>query len=145
MMAEYLQEIDIEEYETYRVTVDTPYGKRVTYIDIKEGGQMPDDIVIDQELTGREVKIKIDKYNYDPAITPDGWMDLDGTEPLYRIWLHYDADGNLKGGSLGDDYDRREYAAALDICTRYDQLLGYVPDLIRWLHDHGYPEEVLRL
>ena len=140
-------DIRIIEWDMYDVTAMTADGDTVRYKKIKKHGIMQDDTEIDSVYVGKTVEVCMDTIcEVDGASSY--MVQINETDELTRIdriYLTYDADGELTTRGLGADYDIKMYRFALKIFAGQERLNGFIPDLIRWLHDHGETEEVLRL
>lgn len=140
-------DIRIIEWDMYDVTVVTPDGDTVRYKKIKKHGIMPDDTEIDSVFVGKTVEVCLDTISEIDGAS-SYMVQINETEELRkvdRIYLTYDADGELTTRGLGLDYDRKMYRYALKIFAGQERLIGFMPDLIRWLHNNDQSEEVLRL
>lgn len=140
-------DIRIIEWDMYDVTVMTADGDQVQYKKIKKHGIMTDDTEIDSVYVGKTVEFCMDTIcEVDSASSY--MVQINETDELTRvdrIYLTYDADGELTTRGLGAEYDKKMYRFALKICAGHERLIGFVPDLIRWLHENDRGEEVLRL
>lgn len=140
-------DIRIIERDMYDVTVVTADGDTVRYNKIKKHGIMTDDTEIDSVYVGKTVEICMDTISEVDGAS-SYMVQINETDELTRIdriYLTYDADGELTTRGIGDEYDKKMYRFALKICAGQERLIGFVPDLIRWLHENDRGEEVLRL
>lgn len=142
-----MTELRVIEWNLYDVTAINEYGDTVRYKKIKKGGVLPDDTEIDSVYVGKTVEICMDTIS-----EIDGAKSFmvqinqaDELTRIDRIYLTYDADGNLTTRGLGAEYDRKMYRYAFETLAGQEEMIGYIPDLIRWLHDNDRREEGLRL
>lgn len=140
-------DLRIIEWDMYDVTVMTADGDTVRYKKIKKNGIMPDDTEIDSVYVGKTIEVCLDTISEIDGAS-SYMVQINETDELTRvdrIYLTYDADGELTTRGLGADYDRKMYRYALEIFAGHEELIGYIPDLLRWLNDNDQSEEVLRL
>lgn len=139
-----MNKIEVREFDRYDVDVITAEGKMVTYRGISGGysGIMPDDTLVEERKVGKNVWIIVYQYKQDVDLSAEYTPFPDATQ---RCLLCFDTDYNLIDADMALSNAIIEYRHAFRICSEHPELTMYVPHLIRWLHDHGETEEVLRL
>lgn len=142
-----MTDLRIIEWDMYDVTAINEYGDTVIYKKIKKGGVLSDDTEIDSVYVGKTVEICLDTIS-EIAGAKSYMVQINQADDLTRvdrIYLTYDADGNLTTRGLGAEYDLKMYRYAFERLAGQEEMVGYIPDLIRWLYDNDRREEGLRL
>ena len=122
----------IREWDVWDVEVITDSGVHITRRDLPDPRGIPGDKLIGAEPSGHTVEITYLPSNYS-----------------YRkvYVLRYNNDGYLYDLPYISDYWISKYRDLMDLCYKYpDKLSGYLPDIIRFLHEYDtIGEEVMRL
>lgn len=123
----------IREWDVWDVECITDRGVHITRRDCPHPDGIPGDSLIKSERSGHTVEIY-----YDPA-------NPFGRGLVYT--LRYNIGGELYDLPNLSEYWIGKYRDLMELCYVYpDELMRFVPDLIRFLHKYDHSgEEVLRL
>ena len=123
----------IREWDVWDVECITDRGVHITRRDCPHPDGIPGDSLIKYERSGHIVQIYHDPYN--PFMQASVYT------------LRYNTDGELYDLPNLSEYWIKKYRDLFDLCYEYpDELSGYLPDLIRFLHKYDTSgEEALRL
>lgn len=123
----------IREWDVWDVEVITDRGVHITRRDCPHPDGIPGDNLIKSKRSGHTVEIYHDPRN--PFIYASVYT------------LRYNIDGELYDLPNLSEYWINEYRELMKLCYEYpDELMQFVPDLIRFLHKYDHSgEEALRL
>lgn len=137
-----MPDVYVCEWDLYTHVIADRRGKLITYKDVTASKPFMDRgyKLISTTVSGHTVKIGIDRYQISDPKPYTASYNLRHT----IVQLCFDADGNLRDTN-DPDKGIKAYRQALEEFAGCDELTQYVPYILRWLHDHGETEEVLRL